>query len=253
MLWGSRRASSLTLVAGLLLGPAALAQDRRVWVDPPADPMAEPLSRPDPAARPGSEPAPPAGAERAARPPAGRDSPVATSAMPAAEPADATATGRPPQPARPSAAVTYQLTPREKAARDLAFSYLDLWSAPNPVTLASAASFYGEHVLFHGRVRDFGSVLAEKRRFAQRWPDRAYRYRRETTQVACESGGVRCTVWSLFDFSAGNPDQGRRSRGIGEHELVVSFLTDRPVIVSETSRVLRRGAVWQPELAQSLR
>jgi hypothetical protein len=232
MLWGRCRASGLTLVAGLLLlGPAALAQGSRAWVDPPGDPTAAPQPEP------------------------GRDGPVATSAMRAPPPGDAAATGRiaPPQPARPAAAVTYQLTPREKAARDLAFSYLDLWSAPNPVTLAAAASFYGEQVLFHGRVRDFGSVLAEKRRFAQRWPDRAYRYRRDTTQVACESGGVRCTVWSLFDFAAGNPDQGRRSRGIGEHELVVSFLSHKPVIVSETSRVLRRGAVWQPELAQSLR
>jgi hypothetical protein len=244
MLWGWCRASGLTLVAGLLLGPAALAQGSRAWVDPPGDPTA--AAQPDPAPRPGAEPAPMAGAERepqAGPAEPGRDGPVATSAMRAPPPGDAAAMGRiaPPQPARPAAAVTYQLTPREKAARDLAFSYLDLWSAPNPVTLAAAASFYGEQVLFHGRVRDFGSVLAEKRRFAQRWPDRAYRYRRETTQVACESGGVRCTVWSLFDFAAGNPDQGRRSRGIGEHELVVSFLSHKPVIVSETSRVLRRG------------
>jgi hypothetical protein len=241
MLWGSRRASGLTLVAGLLvLGPAALAQGSRAWVDPPGDLPAEPVSRPDPAARPGSDRA--AVADREARRPGpaepGRDSPVAASAMRAPGPADATATGRiaPPPPA-----VTYQLTPRETAARDLAFRYLDLWSAPNPVTLAAAASFYGPSVLFHGQVRAFGSVLAEKRRFAQRWPDRAYRYRRETTQVACDSGGVRCTVWSLFDFSALNPDQGRRSRGIGEHELIVSFLSHKPVIVSETSRVLRRG------------
>ena len=128
-------------------------------------------------------------------------------------------------------------------ARNLAFAYLNLWSAPNRVSLASAPSFYGSTVWFHGRTRPLGSVLAEKRRFAERWPNRTYRYRPQTTQVSCETERPRCTVWSIFDFSASHAWQGRRSRGIGEHELVVSFADGRPVIASENSRVLRRGAV----------
>ena len=133
---------------------------------------------------------------------------------------------------------------RGDAARDLAFTYLKLWSAPNRVALASAPAFYGPTVMFHGRTRTLGSVLSEKRRFAERWPDRTYRYRPETTQVACETGGARCTVWSIFDFTAANSRQGRRSRGMGEHELIVSFPGGRPVIRSENSRVLRRGTLY---------
>jgi hypothetical protein len=130
-----------------------------------------------------------------------------------------------------------------QAAQALAVDYLDLWSAPNRLTLAAASSFYGSSVTFHGRERTVGSVVAEKRRFAERWPQRIYRYRPETTMVACESNGARCTVWAIFDFSAAGSSQGRRSLGIGEHELVVNLSSDRPVIVSETSRVLHRGAV----------
>ena len=130
---------------------------------------------------------------------------------------------------------------RAQAAQALAVDYLNLWSAPNQVTVASASAFYGPTVLFHGRERTIGSVLAEKRRFTERWPQRSYPYRPGTTMVACESDGALCTVWAIFDFSAANPDQGRRSLGIGEHELVVSLSDGRPVIVSETSRVLRRG------------
>jgi hypothetical protein len=48
-------------------------------------------------------------------------------------------------------------------------------------------------------------------------------------------------VRSSFDFDAGNPRQRQRALGIGEHELVVSFSTGRPVIESENSRVIRRG------------
>jgi hypothetical protein len=122
-------------------------------------------------------------------------------------------------------------------------AYLDAWSAPNRVTLASTSAFYGPTVTFHGHTRSYESVYAEKQRFAKRWPDRDYRHRPEITQVACESDGRSCTVWSLFDFWAANSRQGRHSQGLGEHELVVNFVGDRPMITSETSRVLRWGAV----------
>lgn len=134
-------------------------------------------------------------------------------------------------------------TLRAQAAQALAVDYLDLWSAPNRLTLAAASSFYGSTVTFHGRERTIGSVLAEKRRFTERWPERTYQYRPETTMVACEREGARCTVWAVFDFSAASSGRGQRSLGIGEHELVVSLSSGRPVIVSETSRVLQHGAV----------
>jgi hypothetical protein len=130
---------------------------------------------------------------------------------------------------------------REKAARDLAFTYLSVWSAPNRVALASAPSFYGPTLTFHRQVRTIRSILAEKRRFAERWPDRRYRYRPATTRVSCQSRGTRCVVRSAFDFSASNPHRKQRSEGIGEHELVVSFSGSRPVIAAEDSRILRRG------------
>jgi len=145
--------------------------------------------------------------------------------------------------AEPGASVSDQVTPEAQAARALAVDYLNLWSAPNRLTLAAASSFYGPTVMFHGHERTLGSVLAEKRRFTERWPQRSYQYRPETTMVACESGGARCTVWAIFDFSAASSSQGRRSRGIGEHEIVVSLSSGRPVIVAETSRVLLRETV----------
>jgi hypothetical protein len=134
------------------------------------------------------------------------------------------------------------LTNRRQAAVDFAAAYLNEWSSPNRVTLASTSDFYGPRLLFHGRERSFQSVFAEKRQFAKRWPKRSYQYRPELTQVACDDDEDVCTVWSLFDFSAVNR-QGGQSRGLGEHELVVSFAANKPMIVAETSRVLRRGAI----------
>src|ERR671910_1334439 len=152
----------------------------------------------------------------------------------------------PPEAAWPPAQGAWESDSNTLSAQDaqaLAVDYLDLWSAPNQLTLAAASSFYGPTVMFHGHERTLSSVLTEKRRFTERWPQRSYRYRPETTMVACESDGSRCTVWAIFDFSAAGSGQGRRSRGIGEHELVVSLSGGKPVIVAETSRVLHRGAV----------
>jgi hypothetical protein len=151
-----------------------------------------------------------------------------------------------PESARPpveEAWASDQSTLRAQDAQALAIDYLNLWSAPNRSALAAASSFYGPTMMFHGRERTLGSVLAEKRRFTERWPQRSYRYRPETTMVACESDGPRCTVWAIFDFSAASSNHDRRSEGIGEHELVVSLSGGKPVIVDETSRVLQRGAV----------
>jgi hypothetical protein len=147
------------------------------------------------------------------------------------------------QPSSQGARVGDQNSLSAQDAQALAVDYLNLWSAPNRLSLAAASSFYGPTVMFHGRERTLSSVLTEKRRFTERWPQRSYRYRPETTMVACESDGSRCTVWAIFDFSAAGSGQGRRSRGIGEHELVVSLSGGKPVIVAETSRVLQRGAL----------
>jgi hypothetical protein len=152
----------------------------------------------------------------------------------------------PPEAARPPVQAAWESdrnTLSAQAAQALAVDYLDLWNAPNRLALATASSFYGSTVTFHGRERTIGSVLAEKRRFAERWPQRTYHYRPETTMVACERDEARCTVWAVFDFSAASSGRGQRSLGIGEHELVVSLSGGKPVIVAEMSRVLQRGAV----------
>jgi len=250
MLSEQRRALKLAQLSCFLLwGPAAYAQGAAAWVDPPSASPPAAKSQPSPAAesRPESGPASTAPWVEPETARTSEQVPDAPSSTRAASPDGVAAPepgmNRPPDAGVRTAFVDERHVRREYAARDLAFSYLDHWSAQNRVALSSAASFYGPSVVFHGQKRSTVSVLAEKRRFAERWPDRNYRYRPETTQVACEADGAKCTFWSIFDYSAANPSQGRRSLGLGEHELVVSFANETPVITSETSRVLRRGAV----------
>lgn len=134
-----------------------------------------------------------------------------------------------------------EVSSREEAARNLAQNYLSVWSASNNQTLQATPGFYGSEVRFHGRSMSMAALLAEKRRFVQRWPNRRYRYEPGAMGVRCNSAGTSCIVRSTFAFDASNAKLGRRSRGVGAHELVVNFAGGRPVIVSENSRVLGRG------------
>jgi hypothetical protein len=225
-------------VALVALGtPAALAQTNRMWVDPPDSSMGhrpkDPETAPE-ASAPGpfdqagtSMPSPRAGAPA-------HQGPATRSAVPASP----LAPGPSLDAARQQPASIVRLASQEEAARKLAISYLDTWSAVNGQALRAAPAFYGSTVVFHGRQVSLQDLLNEKRRFMERWPERHYRYRPETMTVMCQPGNTFCHVRAVYDYDASNPMRGKRSRGTGLHDLVVSFAADRAMIISESSRVL---------------
>ncbi|HEX2555327.1 MAG TPA: hypothetical protein VHL98_16630 [Microvirga sp.] len=181
---------------------------------------AAPRPRPQaPAARP--EPAP----QRSARP--------AEESRPAPRPSERREAAQPRFPRREQSA-------QARAAKELAIDYLDFWSDPNAVALEAHEEFYAPVIRYHGREVSGRALQEEKRRFARRWPEREYRPRLDTMRTSC--AGAFCTIRSTFDYRASDPNRGRTSAGTGVIELGVSFAGGQPVIVSETSSVLRRGA-----------
>ena len=125
-------------------------------------------------------------------------------------------------------------------ARRLSLDYLDSVSAPNGAALAAAPRFYGGSVRFHGRTMSIGALMAEKRNFMRRWPERRYEPQGEP-RVACDGASATCLVRVVHDFTAVSPARGARSQGVAELTLTVSFANGAPVIVSEASRVLSRA------------
>lgn len=239
------------LLAG---GTSALAQGSGSWIDPPAE-ITPPVVSETPAAPPPARVVPSPSGSASPRTPA---KPLAQPAEPprASTPQVAPPAEKPRRTAAPSAKTAPVPPPevieggapehrgpaaRVAAAEALATDYLSTWSGPNALTLDSTTGFYASRVRFHGRVMSPRELLAEKRRFVQRWPERSYRPRPATMGTACASQGNTCTVRSVFDFSAANPAAGRRSQGIGTLELVVSFAGERPVIMAESSVVLGRS------------
>ena len=254
-----------SVILAPLVSPAALAQVKGAWVDPPSDlsaPQASdlevspaPLPVPKVAERPGGEPGPYGKAAQAQQESRSTEfSSLEPTLRNRAIPPQGIVGSGAVQPAReiapvsPSHRIAQQSSAprrgsaREEDARKLAHNYLSVWSAPNHQTLQATPEFYGSKVRFHGRSMSLAALLAEKRRFVHRWPDRSYRYEPGAMDVRCDDAGESCIVRSTFGFDASNARLGRRSRGVGAHELVVSFADDRPVITSENSRVVRRGS-----------
>ena len=130
---------------------------------------------------------------------------------------------------------------RGDTARHLASAYLASLSAPNAVTIAAAPRFYADRIQFHGRTMTLSALMQEKRRFTQRWPERRYVPDTGAMRTACDAATATCTVRTPLVFSASNRARGARSTGVAELVMTVSFAGGRPVIVAESSRVLRRG------------
>jgi hypothetical protein len=248
--------ASLILAGACLSLSQAQAQQRPGWVDPPARPAAEPERTPPAAAAPKETPtaAKPASPSE---PPAdlaeGRPTPSARSPRRretareerVPERSEGRRLARTP-PLAPPPATAEALDPRyagwAAAAQRLTFDYLDSVSGPDSASPATARRFYAERVRRFGRVVPLSAVIAEKRNFAQRWPERRYEAQDGATRTACSAAAASCIVRTVYDYRADAPARGARSQGTAELVLEISFAGERPLIVAESSRVLRRYA-----------
>jgi len=119
---------------------------------------------------------------------------------------------------------------------------MDQWSSPNTRALNGLRNIYAAQVDYYGRETSARSVLADKRRFAGRWPLRSYSARPETIVADCFRGF--CLVSGELDFFAFNPDSGNTSRGVARFEYDLDLTNGR--ISREAGSVLR-GQSGAPE------
>lgn len=127
-------------------------------------------------------------------------------------------------------------------AQRLTGDYLNIVSAPNAAMLAASPRFYGERVRFHGQTMSTAALIAEKQRFVRRWPERRYAPQDGTMRTACNAASATCIVRTVMNFRAESPARGARSQGLSELTLTISFSGEHPLIVAESSRILRRGS-----------
>lgn len=98
---------------------------------------------------------------------------------------------------------------------------------------------YGSRVDYYGeRGKPVDDIIADKRNYAERWSDRAFRVRDETFRFeeTAERGVYELSY--TYDFHVRG--DGRESKGSGESTLLVDTNGGRYVIVKEDGKVLQR-------------
>jgi tetratricopeptide (TPR) repeat protein len=128
-------------------------------------------------------------------------------------------------------------TPMEQRAKEFALAVETRWSKPNTEALAGLDALYEDEVLYYGKLTKKGTILKEKRAFAERWPERDYKPK-EPVSVSCRDNV--CTVRGVVDFRTVDPFANILTRGEAsfEYQLVLSGATVK--ISQETGQVLNK-------------
>jgi len=144
---------------------------------------------------------------------------------PAVEPSIAAANPEPPPPTSLAARAIGRVS--ELASR---------WSAPNAEMLGALDEFYGDKVLYHGKLVPRQTVVSEKKYFAERWPQRSYKIRPRSLSVTCNAADV-CRVQGVMDRELGNERTNAKSRAVTSFDMSFARAGDVLKIAAETSKV----------------
>lgn len=141
-------------------------------------------------------------------------------------------------PATPSASVaTEDEPPAAETVEDKAISFLrrynDDLSRHNARAMSSMAGSYAPTIEFYGRPTSRNEVMAEKLKFVERWPVRAYSLKPGSENATCEK---TCKVTGVVDWFATTPSRDRSSSGSAEYSVVWDPVAEK--IISENGKVL---------------
>jgi hypothetical protein len=151
----------------------------------------------------------------------------------------------PPDAARPSDQdATAGIARQEQAqtslagrATNLVLSLAARWSQPNGETLRTLDELYVDKVLYHGNLMPRQSILMEKRRFAERWPQRSYKIRPHSVTASCDAASEVCRVHGIMDRELANPATNTKSHDVASFDYSITSSGDALRIAAESSSV----------------
>ncbi len=121
----------------------------------------------------------------------------------------------------------------DQRASDFIARYHDAWSQDNPQALAAMEAYYGRAATFYGKSLNHAEIIDEKRKFAARWPLRAYWLVPGSEQISCD---VQCSITAHIEWFAVSPERAKTSSG--EAEFFVIWNPSTNLIESETGAVV---------------
>ena len=96
-------------------------------------------------------------------------------------------------------------------ARSFVTAIQSRWSDANSAGLGWLDSLYANEVDYYGKRLSRDAVLADKRRFAERWPERTYRIQANSMMAQCSASD--CVVTGNIEWEARSPVRNAASNG----------------------------------------
>jgi hypothetical protein len=107
---------------------------------------------------------------------------------------------------------------------------------PN-TTLDLVISSYADTIDYYGSTKSLQEVVADKRRYFQRWPERAYKIRPDTVLATCANS--RCMVSGVYDWTVRSLTRNRQAQGVAQFTYTIA-ISDKPKVVAEGGRIVSK-------------
>jgi hypothetical protein len=128
----------------------------------------------------------------------------------------------------------------EGRVTDFVLSLASRWSGPNADMLRTLDSLYADQVLYHGKLVPRQEVLLDKRRFAEKWPERRYKIRPHSVSTTCYDEFQVCRVKAIVERELANTKAHAKSRDVASVEYRVAPSGEALKIAAETSSLSGR-------------
>jgi hypothetical protein len=128
----------------------------------------------------------------------------------------------------------------EGRARAFVEDYMRRTEGDTEQVLSFVRNSFGAEIRYYGKVVPNAQVVAEKRRYLTRWPQRRYQLKPDTMRVQCDDARSTCQMSGELDYDVRDPRASRTSSGAATYELRVVFTPAGPKVVEESGRTLAR-------------
>lgn len=122
-------------------------------------------------------------------------------------------------------------------ATNLVVALAARWSEPNAEMLSSLDELYVDKVFYHGKITPRQAVVLEKRRFAERWPQRSYKIRPHSITASCNPASEMCRVQGIMERELANPVSNTKSHDVATFDYSIARSGEALKIAAETSSV----------------
>ena len=149
----------------------------------------------------------------------------------------------------------------EQRATGFVLALASRWSSPNDEALRSLDELYADTVRYHGKPTLRQEVVLDKRRFAERWPERSYTVRPSSISVTCVKETNACSVKGTMNRFLVSGATKATARDITSFEYNIGGMGEAPHIVEESSSIVEETSslaklqghpwVWNPLTAVS--